>query len=149
MRGRPTVPELQVLGEQLMMELRRLVPFEGSWERPAVHRLEGHGKLSHAVSPPKRRPSYRDGRTARTPARALGGCKLRVNRGTRRRRGAQDSRQVLQHGDDDDIVVHGPSNRRGVGGGHAQHGKVHCRDVEERAEGVPLLEPPLYRQPAT
>jgi len=39
MRGRPTGPELQVLGEQLMMELRRLVPFEGSWERPAVHRL--------------------------------------------------------------------------------------------------------------
>jgi len=40
-RGRPTVPALQVLGEQLMMELRRLVPFEGSWERPAVHRLLG------------------------------------------------------------------------------------------------------------
>jgi len=39
MRGRPTVPELQLLGEQPMMELRRLVPFEGSWERPAVHRL--------------------------------------------------------------------------------------------------------------
>jgi len=28
MRGRPTVPELQVLGGQLMTELRRLVPFE-------------------------------------------------------------------------------------------------------------------------
>jgi len=39
MRGRSTVAALQVLGEQLMMELRRLVPFEGSWERPAVHRL--------------------------------------------------------------------------------------------------------------
>jgi len=37
MRGRPTVAALQVLGEQLMMELRRLVPFEGSSERPAVH----------------------------------------------------------------------------------------------------------------
>jgi len=39
MRRRPTAAALQVLGEQLMMELRRLVPLEGSWERPAVHIL--------------------------------------------------------------------------------------------------------------
>jgi len=38
MRGSPTVAALQVLGEQLMIELRRLVPFERS-KRPAVHRL--------------------------------------------------------------------------------------------------------------
>jgi len=37
--GRPTVAALLVLGEQLMMELRLLVSSEGSWERPAVHRL--------------------------------------------------------------------------------------------------------------
>jgi len=36
---RPTVAELQVFGESLMIELRRLVPFNGSWERPSVHRL--------------------------------------------------------------------------------------------------------------
>jgi len=38
-RTRPTVAELQVLDESLMIELRRLVPFIGSWERPSVHRL--------------------------------------------------------------------------------------------------------------
>ena len=38
-RTRPTVAELQVLGESLMIELRRLLPFNGSWERPSVHRL--------------------------------------------------------------------------------------------------------------
>jgi len=38
-RTRPTVAELQVLGESLMIELRRLLPFIGSWERPSVHRL--------------------------------------------------------------------------------------------------------------
>jgi len=36
---RPTVAELQVFGESLMIELRRLVPFNGSWEGPSVHRL--------------------------------------------------------------------------------------------------------------
>ena len=38
-RERPTVVELQRLGESLMIELRRLLPFSGKWERPAVHRL--------------------------------------------------------------------------------------------------------------
>jgi len=38
-RARPTVAELQVLSESLMIELRRLLPFNGSWERPSVHRL--------------------------------------------------------------------------------------------------------------
>jgi len=36
---RPTVAELQIFGESLMIELRRLVPFNGSWERSSVHRL--------------------------------------------------------------------------------------------------------------
>ena len=39
MRERPTVAELQVMGESLMIELRRLLPFNGSWERPSVHRV--------------------------------------------------------------------------------------------------------------
>jgi len=38
-RARPTVAQLQVLGESLMIELRRLLPLNGSWERPSVHRL--------------------------------------------------------------------------------------------------------------
>ena len=38
-RTRPTVADLQVLGESLMIELRRLVPFNRSWERPSLHRL--------------------------------------------------------------------------------------------------------------
>jgi len=38
-RTRPTVAELQVFGESLMIELRRLAPFNGSWARPSVHRL--------------------------------------------------------------------------------------------------------------
>jgi len=38
-RDRPTVFELQRLGESLMIELRRLLPFSGEWERHAVHRL--------------------------------------------------------------------------------------------------------------
>jgi len=37
-RTRPTVAELQVLGKSLVIELRRLLPFNGSWERPSVHR---------------------------------------------------------------------------------------------------------------
>ena len=39
MRKRPTVAELQVIAESLMIELRRLLPFNGSWERPSVHRV--------------------------------------------------------------------------------------------------------------
>jgi len=38
-RTRPTLAELQVLGESLMIELRLLLPFNGSWERPIVHLL--------------------------------------------------------------------------------------------------------------
>ena len=38
-RTRPTVAELQVLSDSLMIELRPLLPFNGSWERPSVHRL--------------------------------------------------------------------------------------------------------------
>ena len=38
-RTRPTVAALQVLGESLMIDLRRLLPFNGSWERPSVHRV--------------------------------------------------------------------------------------------------------------
>jgi len=37
-RERPTVVELQRLGESLMIELRRLLPFNEKWERPSVHR---------------------------------------------------------------------------------------------------------------
>jgi len=33
------VAELLVLGESLIIELRRLLPFNGSWERASVHRL--------------------------------------------------------------------------------------------------------------
>jgi len=36
---RQTVVEDQRLGESLMIELRRLLPFSGKWERPAVHHL--------------------------------------------------------------------------------------------------------------
>jgi len=39
MRKRPTIAELQVIGESLMIELRRLLPFHASWERPSVHRV--------------------------------------------------------------------------------------------------------------
>jgi len=39
MRKRPTVAELQVIGESLMVQLRRLVLIDGSWERPSVHRV--------------------------------------------------------------------------------------------------------------
>jgi len=38
-RTRPTVAALQVLSERLMIDLRRLLPFNGSWERPCVHRV--------------------------------------------------------------------------------------------------------------
>ena len=39
MRKRPTVVELQVIGDSLMIDLRRLLPFNGSWERPSVNRV--------------------------------------------------------------------------------------------------------------
>jgi len=39
MRERPTVADLQRLGEGLMSQLRLLLPFEGKWERPSVHRV--------------------------------------------------------------------------------------------------------------
>jgi len=38
-RTRPTVAELEVLGESVLIDLRRLLSFNGSWERPSVHRL--------------------------------------------------------------------------------------------------------------
>jgi len=39
-RERSTVVELQRLGEKnLMIEIRRLLPLNGKWERPPVHRL--------------------------------------------------------------------------------------------------------------
>jgi len=38
-RERPTVVELQRLAKSLMIELRRLLPFNGNLERPSVHRL--------------------------------------------------------------------------------------------------------------
>jgi len=38
-RKRSTVVELQRLGENLMIEIRRLLPFNEKWERPPVHRL--------------------------------------------------------------------------------------------------------------
>ena len=39
MRARRTVAELQVMGERLIIELRRLLPFNGRWERPSVNRV--------------------------------------------------------------------------------------------------------------
>jgi len=39
MRESPTVVDLQRLGEGLMIQLRRLLPFDGQWERPSVHRV--------------------------------------------------------------------------------------------------------------
>jgi len=41
-RERPTVVELQRLGGSLMIELRRLLPFNGKLERPSVHRPLEH-----------------------------------------------------------------------------------------------------------
>jgi len=37
MRKRPTVVELQVIGESLTIVLLRLLPFNGRWERPSVN----------------------------------------------------------------------------------------------------------------
>jgi len=39
MKERPTVAELQVMGESLMIELRRLLTVNGIWERPSVNRV--------------------------------------------------------------------------------------------------------------
>jgi len=39
MMERPTVDLIQRLGESLMIQVRRLLPFDGKWERPSVHRL--------------------------------------------------------------------------------------------------------------
>jgi len=39
MRERPTVADLQLLGEGLMIQLRLLLPFDGKRERPSVHRV--------------------------------------------------------------------------------------------------------------
>jgi len=39
LRERPTFADLQGLGEGLMIQLRLLLPFDGKWERPSVHRV--------------------------------------------------------------------------------------------------------------
>jgi len=39
LRERPSVSQLQVMGENLMIDLRELFPFSGTWDRPVVHRV--------------------------------------------------------------------------------------------------------------
>jgi len=39
MRERPTVADLRLLGEGLMIQLRLLLPLDVKWKRPSVHRV--------------------------------------------------------------------------------------------------------------